>query len=81
MTNKKTEIEQALANLTAAALEFANCVEKYDLEFESAPEFLQDADDFAYEIQTFTEDEIQSLENIVKDENQKMGVVVKLHTA
>ena len=76
---RKTEIEQALANLSAAAQEYANCVEKYDLNFESAPEYLQEADDYAYEIQTFVEDEIQNLEEVMKV-NKKNGVVVQLHT-
>lgn len=78
--SRKVEIEQALAKLSAAAQEFANCVEKYDLTFTSSPEYLEDADDFAYEIQTFVEDELQELEENKRD-GKAMGKLIQLHTA
>ncbi|HLO11531.1 MAG TPA: hypothetical protein VK190_04680 [Pseudoneobacillus sp.] len=53
------KIKEALALLNAAAQELSNVLDEtgYQLS-ESAPEFLINTDDFAYEIMTFVEDEL-----------------------
>jgi oxalate decarboxylase/phosphoglucose isomerase-like protein (cupin superfamily) len=58
----QSPIEIALRKLAAAAQELSNVIEDHDHELsDAAPQYLQDADDFAYDITTFVEDEISSL--------------------
>lgn len=60
MTNEQ-KLELALNTLKNAALAYANIIDEMEYNPQSAPTFLQDADDFAYDIQTFVEDEIENL--------------------
>lgn len=59
---KGKQLIEAMKKLRAAALEYANAVDEEDFKSEFAPEFLQDADDFAYEINSFVDDELEGLE-------------------
>lgn len=59
--SQSEKVKKALEKLRDAALELANIVEEEEYEFKNAPEYLEDPDDFAYDLQSFVEDEIESL--------------------
>jgi hypothetical protein len=61
MPLRKAKLEAALKHLAEAATEYANVLDELGYEATHAPEYMEDADDFAYEIQSFVEDEIETL--------------------
>jgi hypothetical protein len=60
MTNSE-KIQKALIQLKVAAMELANIIDETEYDLQNAPEFLEDADDFAFDIISFVEDEIEDL--------------------
>jgi hypothetical protein len=61
-SSNKGQIIEALKKLQLAALELSNVIDETGYKFEGAPEYLQDTDDFAYDITSFVEDEVSELE-------------------
>lgn len=61
MNQNHTQVQAALNAFKIAAMELANVLENSDYKLTAAPTYLQDADDFAYEVQTFVEDELETL--------------------
>lgn len=64
MKQNNSQVEAALNALKIAAMELSNAIDNSDYKLEAAPSYLQDADDFAYEIQTFVEDELELLNKV-----------------
>jgi hypothetical protein len=54
----------ALAKFNEAAQELAAALEQSGYKLETAPEYLEDVEDFAYDILTMTEDELEALEEV-----------------
>jgi hypothetical protein len=55
------KLEAALKAFASVALELSNVLDETGYELTSCPDFLSDADDFAYEISSFVEDEIENI--------------------
>jgi hypothetical protein len=64
--NSLSAVETALREFAAASQHLANVIDETGYEFQSAPDHMQEMDDFAYETTTFVEDEIQSFKKDTK---------------
>lgn len=70
-------ISNALAQFNTAAQELAASLEESGYELDSAPECLEDPSDFAYDIMTMVEEELEALDDIsVTTEEHKELVTV-----
>lgn len=61
---QSAKIEAALKSLSVAAQELSNVLDEtgYTLS-KSAPDYMTDVDDFAYEIMSFVKDEVEELKS------------------
>lgn len=64
MNQINSNVQAALNALKIAAMELSNVIDNSGYELKAAPKYLQDADDFAYEIQTFVEDELELINKV-----------------
>lgn len=60
---KNEKLEQALIAFKVAAMELSNILDETGYELQNAPEYMEDVDDFSYDIITFVEDEISDIKN------------------
>ena len=66
-TDQSQKVAAALALLSQAAQQINSVLEECDYELESAPEFMEDIEDFCYDIVTTVEDELDKLKNDCPD--------------
>lgn len=57
-------IAKALAQFNEAAQELAAALEQSGYELETAPEYMEDIEEFAYDILTMVEDELEELDQV-----------------
>lgn len=77
---RKAKVEAALKQLVEAALEYANVLDETGYEAKHAPEYMEDADDFAYDIQSFVQDEMENISSnvVVEVDFNKNSNVIEL---
>lgn len=63
--DKAQQLKDALNKLSSLAFEIANIVDETEFELTSAPYYMSDLDDFAYEIASMVEDEIIAIDDAV----------------
>jgi hypothetical protein len=72
----KKALSEALAKFNEATQELAAAVEQTGYELQGAPEGMQDMEDFAYDVLTFVEEELEELTDSVEEteEHKEMAI-------
>lgn len=66
LSSNKVKIEAALNAFKQATMELANIIDETGYKLSaSAPECLVDIEDFAYDVVTFVEDELEELPEVI----------------